>query len=146
MSLLKRLFGSNFEPKTINVPGIGTMSNDKHGQWHGVMRISFLDKELDLTINTEEVSDVELELINRIEENFEKIHQQLKQDLFEDIEDFPDGTTMEQVFESLSFDFIHIRNPTERKWGLSATSEFDDNHIFDILFTDLELETFLMDG
>jgi hypothetical protein len=145
MNILKSIFGQKFVSQKIEHPYFGRIENDKYGNWNGKKRIGYIEKDLDFTIKAEAINDFHVEFFKRIEDNFEKIYDDLKENLFRDLDDFPDGTTTKELFESLNFGFINIYDPEEKMWQISAYTELDD-HIFSIWMIDLENHGFSMDG
>jgi hypothetical protein len=83
--------------------------------------------------------------LQRIQNEFENIYKNLKENMFEGIDDFEDGTTMLQIFNSLHFYHFFVWDIESEVWELSADTKLD-GHIFRIQMKGLEYQGFAMDG
>lgn len=80
-------------------------------------------------------------------DHWPEIYQSLSETLFEGIDHFADGTTIEQVFESLQFEAFEFLDlgTRPRCWEVGATTPLDD-HVFGIVMRDFQHDGFRMDG
>lgn len=147
--MLGRLF-KRFQPTTVEDPSFGTLTNDKYGNWNGRVSFAPLQREIDVIVRlTPETPPTQehREFLEQITERWPDIHKNLRDTLFEDLDDWEDGTTMEQLFDSLKFDAFSFwdLDARPRNWEIGATTPLDD-HIFGIMMKDFDHEGFRMDG
>ena len=131
-------------------PTFGTLTNDKYGNWSGRVSFAPLQSEIDVIVRLTPESpptQEHREFLERITERWPEIHKKLRDTLFEDLDDWEDGTTMEQLFDSLDFDAFSFWDLNARpcSWEIGATTPLDD-HIFGIMMKDFDHEGFRMDG
>lgn len=144
-----RLF-KRFQPTTVQDPVLGELTNDKHGNWNGTTLFTPLGKKIDIIVRlTPETppSHEHRDFFDQIVDRWSDIHERLRGTLFEELDDWEDGTTMEQLFDSLDFAAFSFwdLDARPRNWEISATTPLDD-HIFGIMMKDFDHEGFRMDG
>lgn len=139
-----------FQPVTVEDPIFGQMTNDKRGFWTGRTMFAPLAREVDIIFRltaTTPPNQEHRDFFRTIVDRWPVIHQNLRETLFEGIDDLDDGTTMAQVFESLqfeAFEFVDLSTQPSY-WEIGATTPLDD-HVFGIVMRDLEHDGFRMDG
>jgi hypothetical protein len=143
-------FFKQFHSTTIEDPAFGTLTNDKYGNWSGRIMFDPLKKEIDVIVRLNSESPptpAHREFLDQITERWPAIFENLRKTLFEDLEDWEDGTTMKQLFDSLDFNAFSFwdLDARPRSWEIGATTPLDD-HIFGIVMRDFEHEGFRMDG
>ena len=147
--MLGRLF-KRFQPTTVDDPMFGTLTNDKYGNWRGRILFAPLQREIALIVrNTPDNPPTQehREFLKQVTERWAEIHKNLQETLFEDLDDLVDGTTMDELFDSLRFKafFFWDLDANSRSWEIEATTPLDD-HIFGIVMKDFDHEGFRMDG
>jgi hypothetical protein len=144
-----RLF-KRFQPTTIEDPVFGKLTNDKNGNWSGRVFFSPLKKDIDVLVRpAPEAAPTQehRELLHQITNRWPDIYQNLRDTLFEDLDDLQDGTTMKQLFDSLNFEAFSFweLSARQRSWEISATTPLD-GHLFTIMMKEFDHEGFSMDG
>ena len=145
---LRALF-QRFEPQTVHDRYLGALTNDAHGNWNGRFRFSAISSDVDISLRTGDAppNDTQIQFVRDVETRFPSIWQQMRVSLFADLDDFADGTTMEQVFDSLKVEFLCFSQLNVRpfEWEISCTTPFN-GHIFGLVMQDFENQGFRMDG
>lgn len=147
--MFRKLF-QRFQPTTVEDPVFGQMTNDKSGFWAGKTMFVPLGREIDIIFRlavTTPPGQEHREFFKCIVDHWPGICQNLRDTLFEDIECFADGTTMEQVFDSLQFEAFEFLDlgAWPQCWKIAATTPLDD-HVFGIVMKGFEHDGFRMDG
>ncbi len=138
-----------FEPQTVHDRYLGTLTSDSHGNWNGRFRFSATASDVDISLHTGDVppNATQIHFVHDVETRFPAIWQQMRTSLFADLDDLADGTTMEQVFDSLKVEalFFFQLNVRPFEWEISCTTPHND-HIFGLVMEDFENQGFRMDG
>src|SRR5688572_25748642 len=120
-------FFQRFQAATVEDPVFGRLTNDKRGCWTGRTLFAPLGREIDLvfrlTVTTPPTQE-HRDFFGSIVDEWPRIYQSLGETLFEGIDDWEEGTTMEQVFNSLrfeAFEFLDL-NTRPRYWEIGATT------------------------
>lgn len=139
----------NFKPREVQLERLGVVRNDRHGNWIGTLDFEPLNIEIDFLFRSGDTPPTidQVNFLCDVEERFHEIWSQLRETLFEDLDDFEDGTTMDQVFDSLevtALSFWQVDNHPYL-WEISCVTPLDE-HAFRIQMRDFENEGFAMDG
>jgi hypothetical protein len=147
MKWFKKIFKGH-EPVTVDNPILGSLTNDLYGNWNGTLPTG-LHGPLDFSIRTGDVppSDEVSEWISETLGELTGLWDSVRPRAFEGLDDFTDGTTMEQLFESMRVEFAYFWDcsPGSESWELSCSTDLDD-HIFSFVFKGKQYQDFRMDG
>jgi hypothetical protein len=148
LKFFKSLF-KRFKPMVVRDDYLGEISNDRYGNWNGSKQFAPTNSKIDFSFRTgdEPPSQKQIAFFREVESRFSDLWAELRSTLFEDLDDLADGTTMEQLFDSLSVNYISFWDVTNEpyKWEISCTTDLDD-HIFGIQMAGFENQGFRMDG
>lgn len=138
-----------FEPQTVYLQGLGDFTNESTGYWCGRATFVPLGQEIDLAIKSpNEPPGIDaVNFYRKIETRWTQLWASMRQTLFAEVDDFADGATPEQLFDSLHVDAIEFWSLQEGKesWEISCTSPLD-HHVFGIEMTGWEEHGFRMEG
>ncbi len=92
-------------------------------------------------------SITQISFLRELESGFENSWQRLRSEVFEDIGDWPDGTTMDQLFDSLAIIAISFwRMEIEPyEWEIVCSTDLDD-HLFCIQMLGMNFNGLSLDG
>lgn len=145
---LRSLF-QRFEPFTVHDEYLGAMTNDRYGNWHGKLRLEALNSEIEIVLRTGDTppNTDQVQFVRDVESRFAEIWHQTGETVFRDLDDFADGTTMDELFDSLnvvglSFWQLEAHPFT---WEVSCETPLAD-HLFGFMMADFENNGFRMDG
>jgi len=145
---LKSLF-TKPEPVVVRDEYLGELRSDATDCWIGSKHFAPAGADVDFTFQTGEAPPTaeDVAFFKEIEARFPDLWKELRGMLLADMDDLPDGTTMEQVFDSLKVEHIFIHGPREKpvRWEISCTTPHDD-HILGIQMSGFENQGFGMDG
>jgi hypothetical protein len=147
--MLRRFFQSS-TPREVVDPAFGSLSNDKHGNWKGRIRFEPLNQDIDISIrcpHDQAPTEVHRDFFALLATEWPKIHDELRANLFVDLPDWSDGTTMEKLFESLEFRFFNFWDlgSSPRLWEIAATTSIREEWVFNITMLDLTFKVCAMD-
>lgn len=143
-SLFKR-----FEPQTVYLQSLGDFTSERSGFWCGRAPFRPLGRELDVAIKSPQASPG-MEAVNffrQVEGRWPELWAAMRQTLFAEVGDFADGSTPDQVFDSLRVDALEFWSlePGKESWEITCTTPLDD-HVFGVEMLGFEEQGFRMDG
>ncbi len=143
-SLFKRA-----EPQTVYLQGLGDFTRENTGYWCGKVHFAPLGRQLDLAIKSPDDTPGmgAVNFFRQIEGRWAELWAAMRSTLFAEVDDFADGTTPDQLFDSLHVDALEIwsLDPGMENWEISCTTPLDQ-HVFGIEVLAWEEQGFRMDG
>ena len=128
---------------------LGELTHDRYRHWNCSIQFSPTNSNVDISFRTGDIppSALQIAFFRDVESRFSEVWAALRDSLFEDVEDLPDGTTMAQFFDSLMVNSITFWNVVDEpfEWQVSCFSELDD-HLFTIHMFGFEDQGFTLDG
>lgn len=145
---LKSLFRT-FESKVVHDDFLGSIANDRFGNWSGSKHFGPTNSEVSFSIRTGDNPPTaqQIAFVRDVEMRFPAVWADLRTKLFAELDDFADGTTMEQLFDSLKVESLMFWDLVGEPyhWEISCTTPKDD-HVFGIEMRGFENQGFRMDG
>jgi len=138
-----------FEPITVHDGQIGNFTSDPYGNWHGRLSFGSSTTVLDILLRTGTAPPnfAQVQFVCEVRSRFDTIWRELRGQVFAGLDSFADGTTMEQLFDSLQVNGISFWQLDTHpfRWEISAETPLDD-HLFGIMMDEFEYTDFRMDG
>ena len=144
-----RAWFKKFEPKEEVDPYLGRIRNDRYGNWLGCKPFRPLNREVDFLFRCgdEPPDEHAVQFFQQIENEFPRLWTKVGADIFKDLPEWEDGTTMSELFQSLKitdFCFWDLRK-TPKEWEMYCTTEKMDSTLFHVNMRELEYFDFSMD-
>ena len=148
LKFLKSLF-TQFTPTHVSDDYLGAISNDRYGHWHGSKTLATTNSKIEFSLRTgdQPPSPQQIAFLRDVESHFSDLWAGLRETLFEDLDDFADGTSMDQLFDSLVVDAITFWDLTNEpyEWEISCSTDLDD-FFFGIEMAGFENQGLRLDG
>jgi len=142
-------FFERHEPQTVYLQGLGDFTSERNGFWNGKPMFRPLGRELDLAIKSppEPPGMEAVNFFRQIEGRWLELWSAMRKTLFAELDDFPDGTTMEQFFDSMRVDALEFWSLEQGResWEITCTTPLD-GHVFGIEMLGWDDQGFRMDG
>ncbi len=127
-----RKFFKRHEPVTINDTMLGKLVSDPYGNWNGTWAtgphglVAFSIRTGDAPPNADESK-----WVGKTFDELSELWISVRSRAFEGLDDFQDGTTMEQMFDSLRIEYVFFwdLSPGSSSWEISCVTDLAD-HIF----------------
>src|ERR1051326_4138037 len=126
-------------PKTMDDPIFGKVERDKK-LWMASKYFGLVGREIDIGIasGADGPTQAQRDIYQRIEQQYDDLLGQYRSFFLSQYGPLPDGTTVEELFDSLQLQFIYISDIADSPvgWEMTFTTELED-HAMTPRFTDM---------